>query len=142
MIVYFNLRFKSEECQRNKKYLIVNKAKLNECLVMSFTYMVSVYRINLLFHFVDRVHIITLCLLQLCIEKDLWAVLFACPGCICAGVLVWVKKCSFEVNFTVIPLYCGLVHTTHNCLISTDFFPFRIIALFIESLHYKLLKKT
>lgn len=102
--------------QRNtreiKKYLIVNKAKLNECLVMSFTYVVSVYRVNLLFHSVDRVHMITLCLLQIRIEKDLWAVLFACSGCIYAGVLVWVKKCSFEVNLTSHPtlLWFGSYH--------------------------------
>ena len=122
LIVYFNPRLKSEEYQKTKKYLTVNKAKLNECLLMSFTYVVSVYRINLIFQSVDRVHMITLCLLQIYIEDHLWAVLFACSGCICAGILVWVKKCGFEVNLTVIPPCCGLVHTIYDRLVNTDFF--------------------
>lgn len=99
---------------RGRKNLTVNKAKLNECLVMSFTYVVSVYRISLLFCSVDRVHMSTLSLRQRCIE-DLWAVLFASSGCIYAGVLVWVKKCRSEVNLTVIP---------HDRLVNTDFFFF------------------
>lgn len=108
---------------RGRKNLTVNKAKLNECLVMSFTYVVSVYRISLLFRSVDRVHMSTLHLLQRCIE-DLWAVFFASSGCIYAGVLVWVKKCSSEVNLTVIP---------HDRLVNTDLFFPRNIPLFVES---------
>lgn len=37
--------------QRNKKYITVNQAKLNECLVMSFTCMVSVLQYKPAFSF-------------------------------------------------------------------------------------------
>lgn len=60
--------------------------------MISVTYEVSVYKTNLLFHFVDRVYGITLYLLQISLEKDLWGFLSEHSGSIYAdALLVWIN---------------------------------------------------